>query len=106
MDRPTPTVDEIQDCISSGTYRLTLHAATRITLRHISVKDVESAILSDGAELIETYPTDPRGPSFLMLGFAADASPLHIQCTYPPLIAITPVYEPRSEQWRNWRVRL
>lgn len=106
MDRPIPTVDEIQHCISSGAYRITLHAATRITLRHITVKDVESAILSDRAEIIETYPTEPRGPSLLMLGFVANTSPLHIQCTYPPLMAIITVYEPRSEEWRNWRVRL
>ena len=63
MDRPIPAVDEVQDCIASGNYRFTLHAATRITLRHISVRAVEDAILNDRTEIIETYPTDPRGPS-------------------------------------------
>lgn len=89
---------------------MTLHAATRTTIRHISVKDVESAILSDGTEIIERYPNDPRGPSLLMLGFVGNETPLHIQYTYPhtypPSMAIITVYEPRSEEWRNWRVRL
>ena len=76
-----PLLSEVQDSIRSRDYRFTLHAADRITQAHISTTQIEEALLSDGAEIIEDYPDDPRGTSCLILGFAKDFVVLHVQCT-------------------------
>lgn len=76
-----------------------------MTRRHISVNEAEEALLSSQAEVIEEYPEDPRGPSCLVLGFTVDGRPLHIQCTYPPNVAVITTYEPDPEEWIDWRVR-
>ncbi|MBI4298691.1 MAG: DUF4258 domain-containing protein [Chloroflexi bacterium] len=71
----------------------------------VSVREVEEAILSGGAEVIENYPEDTRSPSCLVLGLTRGGRPLHIQCTYPPNVAIITAYEPKPEEWIDWRVR-
>jgi hypothetical protein len=76
-----------------------------MTERHVSVKEVEEALLSGEAEVIEDYLEDPRGPSCLVLGRTGDRRPLHIQCTYPPNVAVITAYEPNPEEWVNWRIR-
>ena len=105
MPNTSLTVGDIQEIIRFRNYRLSLHAIERIARRRISVSDIEEALLSNGAEIIENYPNDPRGPSCLVLGFLANAIPLHIQCTYPPSVVIVTAYGPSPEEWRNWRVR-
>lgn len=86
-------------------YRITLHAARRMVQRHISVKEIEEAVLSAGAEVVEDYLDDPRSPSCLILGTTGNSRPLHIQCTYPPYVSVVTAYEPRPEEWSNFRVR-
>lgn len=76
-----------------------------MTKRHISVKEVEEALLSGGAEVIEDYPEDPRSPSCLILGMTEGGRTLHIQCTYPPNIALITAYEPKAEEWLDYRIR-
>ena len=76
-----------------------------MTERDISVRNLEEALLSVEAEVIEDYPEDPRGPSCLILGFTSDGRPWHIQCTYPPNVAVVTAYEPRPEEWVGWRRR-
>ena len=100
-----PLLREIQDKIRSRDYRFTLHAADRATRGHISTSQVELALRSNEAEITEDYSGDPRGPSRLILGFLENLIALHVQSAYPPRIAIIPVYAPRPEEWRNWRVR-
>jgi len=95
----------IQARVSAGDYRFTLHAGDRATRRHISVKDIGDALQSQRAEVIENYPEDPRGPSCLIVGFTAEGRPLHVQCTYPPNVAIVTAYEPNPEEWIDWRAR-
>ena len=96
---------QIQARVRTRDYHFTLHAEDRIIQRYISVREVEDALLSKEAEVIEDYPEDPRGSSCLILGFTLDGRPLHIQSTYPPDISIITAYEPESEGWIDWRVR-
>lgn len=98
-------LEGIQAKVKGRNYRFTLHAGDRMTERHISVKEVEEALLSGGAEVIEDYPEDPRGPSCLVLGITRGGRPLHIQCTYPPNVAVITAYEPNPEEWIDWRIR-
>ena len=86
-------------------YRFTLHAGDRITLRQISVRDIEQVLLGTVSEIIEDYPADPRGSSCLVFGFTAYGRPLHVQCTYPPNVAIVTAYEPDTGEWTDWRER-
>ena len=98
-------LQDIQTVIRARTYRFTLHAGDRMTEREISVRNLEEALLSVESEVIEDYPEDPRGPSCLILGFTPDGRPWHIQCTYPPNVAVVTAYEPNPEEWVGWKLR-
>lgn len=98
-------VKTIQAEIRIGTHRFTLHAGERMIERHIAVEDVKEALLSRIAEIIEDYPNDLRGSSFLVLGITKNGRLLHIQCTYPPNIAVITAYEPDPDEWLNGRIR-
>jgi len=99
-------LEDIRIRIEKREYYFTLHAADRMIERHISVREVEEAMLSDLAVVIEDYPEDVRGSSCLVLGMAKSGRPLHIQITYPLEIAVVTVYEPRAEEWIDWRKRV
>lgn len=91
--------------VNERDYRFTLHAGDRMTERHISVREVEEALLSDSAEVIEDYPEDPRSPSCLVFGITKNGRPLHIQCTYAPNVAVVTAYEPKADEWAAWKIR-
>ena len=74
-------------------------------LQRISVGEIEDAVLSSQAEVIEDYPEDPRGTSCLVLGFTSSARPIHVQLTHPPGVAVITAYESDPEQWEDFRVR-
>ena len=75
-------------------------------IRDISVADVEEAIASR-SEVIEDYPDDKYGPSWLILGYTKVGRALHVQCSYPirPLVKIITLYEPDPDLWIHFRVR-
>ncbi len=98
-------LEAIQAKVKERDYRFTLHAGDRMTERHIAVREVEEALLSSSAELIEDYPEDPRSPSCLILGITESGQPLHIQCTYAPNVAVITAYEPKAEEWIEWKIR-
>lgn len=74
--------------------------------RMITPGEVESVLLR--GEAIEDYPTDPRGPSCLLLGFTDDAHPIHVVCSpKDEYLAIITAYRPDPEQWSpDFRRRL
>lgn len=98
-------LEDIKSAIRAREYRFTLHAGDRMTERDISVQNPEEALLSVEAEVIEDYAADPRGSSCLILGFTSDGRPGHIQCTYPPNVAVITAYEPSTQEWDGWRLR-
>ena len=98
-------LEGVQERIRGRNYRFTLHAGNRMTERGISVGEIEEALLSGDTEVIEEYPEDPRSPSFLALGITGSGRPLHLQCTYPPNVAIITAYEPNANEWIDWRTR-
>jgi hypothetical protein len=75
-------------------------------IRDISVAEMEGAI-TGGSEVVEDYPDDKCGPSFLILGFTKAGRALHMQCSYPsrPLIKIVTLYEPDPDLWVGFRIR-
>jgi hypothetical protein len=97
---------QIQAKVKQRQYRLTGHAEQEREFDRITIIQIEEAILSTQAEVIENYPEDVRGRSCLVLGFTGDGNPIHVVCGLEAemLIVIT-VYRPDSEQWVNWRKR-
>ena len=66
--------------------------------RMISPAEVER-VASQG-ELIEDYPTDPRGHSCLLLGFGDGDRPVHVVCSpKDDYLAIITAYLPDPAQW-------
>jgi len=74
-------------------------------LRHITRKEIIEAI--ENGEIIENYSEDKFGPSCLIYGRTKLERPLHIQCSYPtrPKIKIITVYEPRPDEWIDFKRR-
>ena len=98
-------LEGIQSKIKQRDYYFTLHAGERLIERHISVREIEEVISSDSAEVIEDYPEDLRSPSCLIFGITEAGRLLHIQCTYSPNVAVVTAYEPKPEEWIEWRIR-
>lgn len=97
---------QIHEKVERRQYRLTGHAERERESDKIAVQEIEEALSSNKAEVIENYPEDVRGRSCLIMGFTKGEKPLHIVCGLGQdyLIIIT-VYRPDQKQWINWRHR-
>ena len=60
---------QIMSLINQKDYRLTLHAEFERDADQITVEEIEEALFSPEAKIIEDYPNDPRGHSCLVLDF-------------------------------------
>lgn len=60
----------------------TAHALTVALSEGLMVADMWASLPAADAEIIEDYPTDPRGPSCLLLSFVG-GSPVHSVVAYP-----------------------
>jgi hypothetical protein len=99
------SLDQIRDLLAAGSYDLSRHAFRRAVERNISSAMIQSA--GCNAEIIEDYPDDKYSPSCLLLGFAADRSPLHIQVSRADgvRVKVITLYVPDLGTWQNLRVR-
>jgi len=86
------------------TYRkkmlFTRHALNQMSLseRMITRREVNEAIESD--EIVEDYPSDPRGHSCLFMGRTRDGRVIHIVCApKKDYLAIVTVYAPTLLEW-------
>jgi hypothetical protein len=72
--------------------------------RMISTGDIRAVI--ESGEIVEDYPNDARGQSFLILGFVANR-PLHVVCSpKDDYLAIITAYLPSAREWEeNYRKR-
>lgn len=96
----------IQEKVNLNLMEFSKHAADRMILRHITVREVRETL--ESGEIIEDYPEDKYGPSCLIFGNTKQRRRLHVQCSYPsrPLIKIVTVYEPDPQEWINFKVRI
>ena len=100
-------VEHLQAKVRQKKYRLTIHAEKEREADQITRHEMEESVLSVQCEVIEDYPTDPRGHSCLVLGFTQAGLPIHMVCghlTEEEFIVIT-IYRPDPEQWVDWRIR-
>ena len=100
-------IDEIRLMVRNRQYEFSKHAVDQSIIREISVTELEDAIVNR-SEVIEGYPDDKYGPSYLILGFTQENRPLHIQCSYPgrPFVKIITLYEPDPNRWIDFRIRI
>ena len=71
----SPTFQAVKRALAAGLSRATSHAIVEAEKDQLAFAQIESS--TESGECIEDYPTDPRGPSCLVLGRLADASPIH-----------------------------
>ena len=96
----------VKELVRSRNYRLTLHAEAERDADCISVVEIEEALLHNDAEIVEDYPNDPRGHSFLLLGFTGEGKPTHALCSiHEETLVVITVYRPDPDLWVDWRVR-
>lgn len=94
---------------SSATSRILFlpHAARQMSKpdRMITTREVHN-VLTVGV-VIEEYPDDPRGSSYLMLGSGNGGRPIHVVCSpKPDFLAIITAYLPSPDEWSSdFRVR-
>jgi hypothetical protein len=75
-------IADIQTAIRQGTYFAGSHAQSAAIDDHLAIADIWSALCDAAAEIIEDYPSNPRGASCLILCFVANR-PVHVQIAYP-----------------------
>jgi hypothetical protein len=92
-------LEDIQRAVQADEHRFSIHAISRAGANSISLDQVEQALLSDVAEVIEEYPTDPRGASCLVYGKATDGTVVHVVCSRPPGVAVITCYQPDPARW-------
>jgi len=100
-----PTIEDLRRKFSRDQFEFSKHAVDQTILREISVQEIRDSI-NDG-EIIENYPDDKYGPSWLIFGMTKGKRPIHIQCSYPTrtLIKVITVYEPDPEKWIDHKIR-
>jgi hypothetical protein len=98
-------INDIKEKVKNSKYKISFTHTEKLRQRRIEIRELEEAILA--GEIIERYPTDPRGPSCLILGYTRRDRPLHVVCGIieEDLLVIT-AYEPSLEEWEpDWKTR-
>jgi hypothetical protein len=96
----------VNELVKRGNYRLTLHAEIERGVDNISITELEGALTNSRCKLIEDYPQDPRGHSFLLLGFTGKNEPIHAVCSiHEDTLVIITLYRPDPELWIDWKIR-
>ena len=93
-------MDDIRARFASVVYRE--HALQRILERDIDPAIIKEAINSPNAEIVESYPDDPRGNSCLVLGWWDDDRPLHIVIGLDRRLCVISAYAPSVDDRERW----
>ena len=93
-------MDDIRARFESVVYRE--HALQKILERGIDPARIKEAIHSPDAEVIESYPNDPRGPSCLVLGWWDDGQPVHVVVGLGATLWIITAYDPSVDARGRW----
>ena len=74
----------------------------RLLKRNISTEDVECAVTSESAEIIEQYPIDYPYPSCLILGVNVNGEFIHVVCGLSPVeVWFITAYKPDTNEWSD-----
>jgi hypothetical protein len=98
--RESLTFQAVKRALAAGLMRVSSHARLEAEADRLTVQQIESSTAS--GEHIEDYPTDPRGPSCLVLGRLRGDSAIHALWGFDAVsqeaILIT-VYRPDPHLW-------
>ena len=99
------TLAQVRRQLREGEFDFSQHAFRRAVERNISDQEIREA--GAGAVIIEEYPEDKYGPTWLILGFTRAGRPLHIQLSVAevPQIRIVTLYEPDRNEWEDYARR-
>ena len=96
------SLEEVRSQLFAGQFDFSEHAFKRAVERNISEREIREA----GAEaiIVEEYPEDKYGPTWLVLGFTGLRRPLHIQVSVADSsqIRIVTLYEPNTDEWEDF----
>ena len=100
------TLAQVRFHLNAGEFDLSEHAFRRAVERNISEREIREA--GAGATVVEEYPEDKYGPTWLVLGFSEAGRPLHIQISVAdsPQLRIVTLYEPSIAEWQDYRRRV
>ncbi len=112
-------IDDIRLAVQLGNRFAGGHANQEGINDLLRIDEVWLSIADTGAQLIEDYPSDPRGPSCLILSFS-QTRPIHAVVAYPAkryavqrhvaaIAFLITVYRPdmRPHEWANdYRTRM
>lgn len=96
----------LRDAVRRQRYEVSRHAQLESRNNGLSLADVERALLS--GEIIESNPENPRGPTYLVGGYAASGKPVHVVVGLLPAgwARVMAVYVPSAEKWESdWKTR-
>jgi len=99
-------IKKVKELIREKSYRLTLHAEIERDADQISMIELEEGLLYNHSEIIEDYPEDPRGHSFLILGVMKKEQVIHALCSiYEETLIVITLYRPDPDLWIDWKKR-
>lgn len=95
---------KIQNKVRNEEYEISLHAEKERYDEDISLRDIETTILS-GA-ILENYPEDSRGKSCLIVGRSRGRA-IHVVCGLTTMnwVRIITVYLPKEPKWIDAETR-
>lgn len=96
----------IREAVASDRYEISQHAEKERRNDSLSIADLETAVQT--GEIIEPYPDDPRGASYLVFGWVRDGRPVHLVVGFLPreCVRIITVYVPDPAKWEpDWKTR-
>lgn len=101
------TLAQVQALVARGEVRISDHGYDEMADDGIIAGDVLAGLTA--AVVVEEYPDDPRGPSFLALQRDTEGRPIHVVWGIPkgrsaPAVLVT-AYRPDPSRWSSDFVR-
>ena len=100
---------ELNGFVTQGHREFSAHAQRERLADDLDVIEIEQALLN--GEILEQYPSDPRGESCLVLGFSG-ARPIHVVLGWASraepertTLRVITVYVPQPPKWSDARTR-
>jgi hypothetical protein len=76
------------------------HALRQMTRPERMIGSSEVRTVLEQGDVVEDYPSDPRGHSCLMMGYGDNGRPVHVVCSpKDDYLAIITAYLPDEREW-------
>jgi hypothetical protein len=90
--------DKIRERIKTGDYLISVHASRRLGSRHITIADLEHAIIN--GRIIKRDLNAKPYPKCIFLGEdSIKGESLHVVCSLNPQVMLVTVYFPDEDSW-------